>query len=510
MNNPLSLIDISSKGVHLSKKSTTKDTTPDSKTVSDDFVTILFGQIEASSKKVESNDSDLPIETEKNKKLDKSRSSNELLLSEVLNIIDSLKNSSDDKSFPKFSDKLDKILNDKSALLEFKNVKNLDDLKKLSKKYNLGLENIKFTKESTNSLKKEFPKLDLENFFAKKDTLNTNHPKGIEKIYISSKNFTNITQNSNPKKENSSSKNSLESLLKNIEKESSKSANSKNEPNLTGKIQKQSKGIAGENIEKESSEAVKESINTKTNEKKIAIETKNEPVLAGKIQEQNRSDKRDKKIIKNKTVISETIEENSQIKQNLDKIVLDNIKDKKTVKNSIATTLNEHSTTSQKEAGKETKIDTTMHKEQMHNLSSSKTDMPKSLKNTPVQNSLNQFSSDLKETMNNYKSPIMKVQLALNPKNLGEVEVTLIHRGNNLHVNITSNTNTMSLFTQNQMEFKNSLVNMGFTNLEMNFSDQGKNGQQNQKNSKNSNSFEEFTNQEKSDSSVELIVPRYI
>ncbi|WXG61190.1 hypothetical protein VB002_07240 [Campylobacter concisus] len=30
----------------------------------------------------------------------------------------------------------------------------------------------------------------------------------------------------------------------------------------------------------------------------------------------------------------------------------------------------------------------------------------------------------------------------------------------------------MNLFLQNQAEFKNSLVNMGFTELEMNFSDQ--------------------------------------
>jgi len=105
----------------------------------------------------------------------------------------------------------------------------------------------------------------------------------------------------------------------------------------------------------------------------------------------------------------------------------------------------------------------------------------------------------------------MKVKMALNPKNLGEVEITLLHRGNNLHVNIVSNTNTMSLFTQNQAEFKNSLVNMGFTNLEMNFSDQGKNSNHNQQNRKNNNnSFEEFNNQENYESTVELIVPRYI
>ena len=142
---------------------------------------------------------------------------------------------------------------------------------------------------------------------------------------------------------------------------------------------------------------------------------------------------------------------------------------------------------------------------------SSHVDNSKTNKQIKVDNSLNQFTNDLKEKMDAYKPPLMKVKMALNPKNLGEVEVTLIHRGNNLHVNITSNTNTMSLFTQNQAEFKNSLVNMGFTNLEMNFSDQGKNSRQNQQsNKKNGASFEEYNNKDEQESSIELIVPRYI
>lgn len=70
--------------------------------------------------------------------------------------------------------------------------------------------------------------------------------------------------------------------------------------------------------------------------------------------------------------------------------------------------------------------------------------------------------------MEQYKAPITKLSITLNPHNLGEVEVTLVQRGNNLHINFNSNTNAMNLFIQNQAEFKNSLVNMGFTGLEMN------------------------------------------
>lgn len=95
---------------------------------------------------------------------------------------------------------------------------------------------------------------------------------------------------------------------------------------------------------------------------------------------------------------------------------------------------------------------------------------------------LQHFSQDLKEAVDQYKAPITKLSITLNPNNLGEVEVTLIQRGNNLHINFNSNTNAMNLFIQNQTEFKNSLVNMGFTGLEMNFSDQGKREQNQGKN----------------------------
>lgn len=109
-------------------------------------------------------------------------------------------------------------------------------------------------------------------------------------------------------------------------------------------------------------------------------------------------------------------------------------------------------------------------------------------KNITPKETLQHFSQDLKAAMEQYKAPITKLSINLNPNNLGEVEVTLIQRGNNLHINFNSNTNAMNLFIQNQAEFKNSLVNMGFTGLEMNFSDQGKR-EQNQNQGKNRSGY---------------------
>ncbi|MCW1360365.1 flagellar hook-length control protein FliK [Campylobacter jejuni] len=125
----------------------------------------------------------------------------------------------------------------------------------------------------------------------------------------------------------------------------------------------------------------------------------------------------------------------------------------------------------------------------------------------PIKETFSHFSEDLKEQIQNYKAPITKVNITLNPSNLGEVEVTLMQRGNNLHINFNSNTNTMNLFIQHQAEFKNSLVNMGFTGLEMNFSDQGKKEQNGQQKSKHSykNDFEI----DKQDKELELVLAKY-
>lgn len=109
-------------------------------------------------------------------------------------------------------------------------------------------------------------------------------------------------------------------------------------------------------------------------------------------------------------------------------------------------------------------------------------------RNITPKETLQYFSQDLKEAVDQYKAPITKLSITLNPNNLGEVEVTLIQRGNNLHINFNSNANAMNLFIQNQAEFKNSLVNMGFAGLEMNFSDQGKR-EQNQNQGKNRSGY---------------------
>ncbi|MGP1486050.1 MAG: flagellar hook-length control protein FliK [Campylobacter sp.] len=132
-----------------------------------------------------------------------------------------------------------------------------------------------------------------------------------------------------------------------------------------------------------------------------------------------------------------------------------------------------------------------------------------------IRQTFDNFNSTLKEQVEAYKSPFVRFNITLNPLNLGEVEITMVNRGNNLHINFNSNTQTMNLFLQNQAEFKNSLVNMGFTELEMNFQDQGQNRKdQGQKAYKNNNKRDELDNIlseiSPATSSMEIVLPRYI
>lgn len=126
-----------------------------------------------------------------------------------------------------------------------------------------------------------------------------------------------------------------------------------------------------------------------------------------------------------------------------------------------------------------------------------------------VKETFSRFAQDFKEQMQNYKSPITRFNITLNPSNLGEVEVTLIQRGSNLHINFNSNTNTMNLFIQNQAEFKNSLVNMGFTGLEMNFSDQSKKDKQQQGKNRSGYGFKDELSTNENSSNVEIILAKY-
>lgn len=187
--------------------------------------------------------------------------------------------------------------------------------------------------------------------------------------------------------------------------------------------------------------------------------------------------------------------ENKDIKQNFfdQKLNFENLNKTQVVQNKENNANFNNNTNKETFTQEQTKTHSeNVDKNSLDELNSLVKDLNKAIQNnarniTPKE-TLQHFSQDLKAAMEQYKAPITKLSITLNPHNLGEVEVTLVQRGNNLHINFNSNTNAMNLFIQNQAEFKNSLVNMGFTGLEMNFSDQGKR-EQNQNQGKNRSGY---------------------
>lgn len=130
------------------------------------------------------------------------------------------------------------------------------------------------------------------------------------------------------------------------------------------------------------------------------------------------------------------------------------------------------------------------------------------IEQTPLKKTFHNFAQEFQEKVESYKPPLMKVKMQLNPGNLGDVDVTLINRGQNLHVNINANPSTIAIFAQNQTEFKNALINMGFTGLQMQFGDNREQRGQNQRENQKQHQFSEHDTVETDH--FDLIVPRYV
>ena len=118
------------------------------------------------------------------------------------------------------------------------------------------------------------------------------------------------------------------------------------------------------------------------------------------------------------------------------------------------------------------------------------------------------FARTLQEQVENYKPPFTRMQISLDPKDLGSVDVTLVSRGNNLHIQVNSNPTAIGIMATQGNELKNQLVSMGFTDVQMQFNMNQQQGRQQWQNS-GANYTE---NEETPDfyESLELIIPQYV
>jgi len=133
--------------------------------------------------------------------------------------------------------------------------------------------------------------------------------------------------------------------------------------------------------------------------------------------------------------------------------------------------------------------------------------------------SMRHFAIDLKEAAESYKPPFTRITMKLNPEKLGEVEVTLVQRGNNVHVNIqSSNANSVAFLAHNATELKAQLAGQGIPNATMNFMSGGENQQQNasgQQQQQQPNRFQAYESLQELEtaqqelSALEIILPHY-
>lgn len=124
---------------------------------------------------------------------------------------------------------------------------------------------------------------------------------------------------------------------------------------------------------------------------------------------------------------------------------------------------------------------------------------------------MSQLSADVKEAMENYKPPFTKLSMKLNPERLGEVDVTMIQRGNSVHINLSSNSTVLGILQQNSTDLKEALQNVGLGDAAMNFSSNGENrNQEQQEKHSTSEHYAEMSKLMDDLDELEIVVPRYV
>ncbi|EKD4909854.1 flagellar hook-length control protein FliK [Campylobacter coli] len=450
---------------------------------------------------------------------------------QILSLLDKLKADTADIKLANLSTQLSSLIKTEANFNALKGASNLSELLDIAKDLGLNVKNIKV--DRLLDLRATFPNLDKADFFKGavdnvfKEIINNKISNVSKNLNHNLQNTTHTTSTHSTQKTNSKDSGSLLSqTLKNLDSIlSSKESKHEKKDKVKSKIEEDAADAKNtlKNIKNdEFAKNLTEELNIKDKENKDLNKDFNKELNKnqGDMQGQNKNLKNNNQNLNldknlNKEIVKDTQnlvsnltqkdfnlnkepknnKENKDIKQNFfdQKLNFENLNKTQVVQNKENNANFNNNTNKETFTQEQTKTHSeNIDKNSLDELNSLVKDLNKATQNnarniTPKE-TLQYFSQDLKEAVDQYKAPITKLSINLNPNNLGEVEVTLIQRGNNLHINFNSNTNAMNLFIQNQAEFKNSLVNMGFTGLEMNFSDQGKR-EQNQNQGKNRSGY---------------------
>ena len=375
------------------------------------------------------------------------------------------------------SSSLNKFLATEQNIKELKGAKNLQELLNLSEKFGLGLSKIKISKDGLEALKNEFKNLNAKGFFNQIPALN----QAIDLNAITKKDIEKALQ-----KTQKDDKSVLSKLMQGQSVELSDDINSVKKLHPEAKIdtQKITQKLAQTAEQKlnQPSELNKEIKDTKTTTTATPNATKSQSISSIDDYLAN--------------IMQRAMKESSE----------QSAKAAMTATTDLASSSVEASLSEQTTQGIEP---TSQANSQVKDIVNSAKLNAKELN---LKHVFDNFATQLQEKISEYKPPITRFHLTLNPGNLGEVEITLINRGSNLHINFNSNNQTMQLFMQHQAEFRTSLVNMGFSELSMSFNDNANKEQSQGQNKKAKFVSEdsELTEIAQNEESVlEVILPKY-
>lgn len=133
------------------------------------------------------------------------------------------------------------------------------------------------------------------------------------------------------------------------------------------------------------------------------------------------------------------------------------------------------------------------------------------------------LSADVKNAIEDYKAPFTRVKVQLNPQKLGEIDLTIVQRGKNLHINLSSNNAAINALAMNANDLKVQLQHNGIQNASLNFNNnnaqgdaqQQQQGQQNSQQQHKEQAGEEYNyfhaqeEHEEVVNSLEIVVPYY-
>lgn len=427
----------------------------------------------------------------------------------------------------KISSSLEKLISIEENLAKLKDVKDLKDLLKIAEKLKLGLEKLSITNEALGALKSKFPALDKANFFKPIDislnqaALSAKNAKPAQPVLLAS-----LLGKTAPK--------SITQVLKEAELEAVKTP--KTAPKESGL-----KGLLnGDDIKtkapKQSANEIVEKVQNKVEPKSAATDLKDllkisekstkEPKIAAMLNESKKEQKIEPKIEPSPLPSAPKV-----AKSEVDELKAFDIQNylnsiSKKAASAIETTAPSGANTladMQSESSGESRpsfgdaIENRLSDNNFKDMITALKMQDKIISRDIQQNSVRTFAAQMVEKISEFKPPVTRVNLQLHPAELGEVNITMIARANNLHVNVTSANATMALFLQNQAEFKANLVNMGFSDIQMSFSDhkEGSNAQHNSNKAKKSYESDEdgvMINEFEGsgESTLEIVLPRYI